>query len=377
MANYYWAGTTSGLAWHTTGTLTRWQNSAGTYITTVPGSGDDVFFDGRSQLTCGMTTSVTRSCRSLNTTGYTGTLNFTAGTLNIGDAAAGAGAVALKLSSGMTFTVGGTLNFVSTSTTQQSITCAGKTLPITNFNGATNSSYVLAGNFASTGLLTITSGTLDTDPANNWTISSSGLTSTSGNTRSLIFNNSTINIGLGNWNVVSTGLTNSATAFSNCTIEISVAALAITFAGAGLSYGTLNTTSWSTFTSASLTITGSNTFVNFHVLVTDAYPPRTADLIFVDGTTQTITNVINMGGNVGKRLTVRSTTGGNQFILSKNISNVPFGRRYQANWITLIDARATGETKWFAANSIDNGNNVGWRFNNANEGVQSLLDCGI
>src|SRR5215207_283203 len=86
-------------------------------------------------------------CRSLNCTGYTGTLTMAAShTLTIGDATAGASNIALKLVPGMTFVpANGTssvISFASTSATQQTIDSGGKTLGRVNIAGA-GSSYIL------------------------------------------------------------------------------------------------------------------------------------------------------------------------------------------------------------------------------------------
>lgn len=105
-------------------------------------------------------------CRSISVTG-TGTLVFAATTsvANIGDATAGTGNVALSVASGATITLTGvgTINFVSTSATQQTITTNGKTLGIINVNGI-GSSYVLGSalTLATSGTFNIANGIFDT-----------------------------------------------------------------------------------------------------------------------------------------------------------------------------------------------------------------------
>ena len=155
MANFYWSATT-GATWNGNNTGNKWSSDPNTWIApaaAAPRAQDDVFFGAGSlgASNCTLATG-SRPCRSINFTGYTNTFNHTVGTLDIGDGTAGAGTVALKLSSGMTYTVGGSVNFISTSGTQQTITCAGKTLPVTSFSGA-GSSYVLADDFKSTGVI--------------------------------------------------------------------------------------------------------------------------------------------------------------------------------------------------------------------------------
>lgn len=81
-------------------------------------------------------------CRSLDCTGYTGTLTHTAGvTLSIGDSGAPANNSNLKLVVGMTYTLGNAstsaISFISTNSTLQAITTGGRTLGNVTLNGGT------------------------------------------------------------------------------------------------------------------------------------------------------------------------------------------------------------------------------------------------
>lgn len=82
------------------------------------------------------------ACRSLDCTGYTGTLTHNAFTLSIGDATAGTGNSALKLVSGMTYTLANVttsaIAFVSTSATQQTVDFGGKSVGNLTFSTAGN-----------------------------------------------------------------------------------------------------------------------------------------------------------------------------------------------------------------------------------------------
>jgi len=150
VANRYWVGgtgdwnATAGSKWSTT--------SGGAGGSAAPTAADDVYIDlGSGSVTVTVPASTTVVCRSLNfvdgTGGaFTGTFVMAATTsiITIGDGTAGAGNNALKIASGMTWTntAVGTINFISTSATQQTITTAGKTMPSMVINGV-GSSYVL------------------------------------------------------------------------------------------------------------------------------------------------------------------------------------------------------------------------------------------
>lgn len=128
---------------------------------------DEVIVPTGSTLTISAANTVV--CRSISVTG-TGTLVFAATTsvVNMGDATAGTGNVALSVASGATITLTGigTINFISTSATQQTVTSGGKTLPNMNFNGA-GSSYIFGDAITSSGTITHSAGTLN---SGNYTI---------------------------------------------------------------------------------------------------------------------------------------------------------------------------------------------------------------
>ena len=174
MANRYWVGGTS--SWNATAGSKWSTTSGGAGGSAAPTAADDVYIDlGSGSVTVTVPASTTVVCRSLNfvdgTGGaFTGTFVMAATTsiITIGDGTAGAGNNALKIASGMTWTntAVGTINFISTSATQQTITTAGKTMPSMVINGV-GSSYVLGDALTQviTGVLTVftlQAGTFDT-----------------------------------------------------------------------------------------------------------------------------------------------------------------------------------------------------------------------
>jgi hypothetical protein len=174
----------------------------------VPGASDDVQLTSTSGA---ITINVNSACRSLDCTGFTGTLTHSAAvTLSVGDATAGLSSIAMKTVAGMTYTIGSTttsvINFISTSATQQDLTTGGKTWPTYTVNGA-GSSYRLtdANTISNAGTVTLTAGTFNT---NGQTCSWGNLVSNGSSTRTLTLGASAITISGTSWNTsTTTGLT--------------------------------------------------------------------------------------------------------------------------------------------------------------------------
>ncbi len=146
----------------------NWSDTATWVGGVVPTSVDNVFLDSTSG---NVTIDVAAVARSLDATGYTGTLTHNSAiTLSIGDATAGDGNVALALVAGMTYALGNAttsaISFVSTSATQQTIFLGGKVLGDVVIDGA-GSSYQLSDDYTSSGSFTYTAGTtFDTTTGN-------------------------------------------------------------------------------------------------------------------------------------------------------------------------------------------------------------------
>jgi hypothetical protein len=165
MASLFWVGGTT--TWNGTAG-TKWATSSGgAGGAAVPTAADDVFFDASSGA-ANVTLSTTSVARSINCTGFTGTMTHPASTtVNLGDATAGASSVALKLVAGMTYSGNATGNwkFVSTSATAQTIDFASKTVGAVTWDGAAGS-WQLTGTMVQSSTssgCTLTNGTLNTN----------------------------------------------------------------------------------------------------------------------------------------------------------------------------------------------------------------------
>ena len=193
---------------------------------------------------------------------------------------------------------------------------------------------------------TLTNGTLDL----NGLVFSSGLFSTATGTKNITFNGGTFTISGTSataWNnAVPTGFTTTA---GTGTGSISMtSASAKTFVGGGSTYNcTLNQGGAGT-----LTITGANTFSN----ITNTVQP--AQITFPASTTTTFTN-FSLSGTAGNLITLRSSSSGTRFTLSKSTGVV------SVSYLDIQDSAATGGAAWQAYlknGNVNSGNNTGWIF---------------
>ncbi len=225
-------------------------SAGGTWVGGVPPTAaDDVLLTVTSgAITIDGTSGTPNLCRSLDCTGYTGTLTqASAKVLNIGDASGGA----LTIVSGMTYVpnIGSTINFVST-TGVNNITTAGKAMGALVFNGV-GGSWQFQDGYTNTTFgtsITLTNGSLD---MNGKTFSLCQVVDSGTATRSLTLGAASITLQV-NWTFTATGLTMSA---ASSTITFGVGG--VTFQGAGQTYGTLTTGQ------ATQTISDANTFATF------------------------------------------------------------------------------------------------------------------
>lgn len=282
-------------------------SAAGTWSTTGSGGGDssgpptaadNVILESGSG---NVTINSTAVCRSLDTTSGTGsfggTLTHSSGvTLSIGDATAGAGNVALKLNSGMTYTLGSATTsattFKTTSATQQTITTAGKTLGNVVINGV-GSSYQLADALTSSGSFTYTAGSV----------------------------------------------------FDTNTKAITLSGSSSAFAGGGMTYYELDLTG-----SGTASVTGANTFTNFNRTGTAS---KICALSFSGD--QTISGTFTLAGNsaTNRLLLISSVMGTTRTITNTGAtetwSNVDFrdiamAESYDASAITGLSGDCGGNS---------------------------------
>lgn len=266
-------------------------------------------------------------CRSFDTTSgtgsYGGTITHTAAvTLTIGDATAGVGNVAIKLNSGITYTLGSAstsaISFVSTSGTQQTITSAGKSFGNFTING-TGSSYLLsdAMTIASTALVTLTAGTFDTGGvACAW----GSFTTTGSVARTLTLGASTITMNgnvTNNWNVSGSNITLNANTSSIITTTNAGAGSTL-FSGGSLTYNIVSFTG-----SGEVRITGTSTFGTLTRTGTAAKTDS-----FYLASNITVTGTLNLNGNSAtNRLLVFSSTLGTAITLTAanvSVTNADF-----------------------------------------------------
>lgn len=321
--------------WSSTSTWSA--SSGGASGASVPLCHDTVFLNASSGSGT-LSADMQRLGRDIDCTGYTGTLTFNAVTTSIfGN---------LTISSGMT--LAGTINTIFIGHGSQTITSAGKTFNNGLVFTCGTGTYTLQDALSTNSRLTLNAGTLTT---NNNTVTCNDFVSNSSVTRALNLGSSTVTLTSASaitiWNVTASGTTLSA-ASSTIVIANTSPSGARTFAGGGLTYGTL------TYTVAGsagwLDITGNNTFntINF----SDSAQARA--IRFTGSNTTTVTN-FNVFGTTSIRMTVTSISG--TFILSKASGTV------SSDWLNISNSTATGGAGWYAgANSINSGGNTGWVF---------------
>lgn len=210
-------------------------SSGGLADTTAPTAADDVILDTTSGNVT-IDSGATRYCRSLDCdsgSAYAGTLTHTnAVSLYIGDATPGAGNRALRFSSGMTYTVGGTsalLRFDSSSATVQTVTTAGKTVGQVTAAGVGGSWQQLDA-MTSVSDFTHARGTWDT---NGFALSFRIFDTNNSNTRTLTLGSSSITLSFA-------GTAWSAATVTNLTVTANTATVTLTGSAATFASGNQN-----------------------------------------------------------------------------------------------------------------------------------------
>jgi hypothetical protein len=255
----------------------------------VPTSADDVFFDAASGVVTCTIASGNTGAKSIDCTGFTGTL-------------AGSAAITISgsvtLVAGMTVTYSGTMTFNATGT----LTTAGKTIgPITiSGSGITTT---LGDALTSSGFLTVSQGTFTT---NNYAVTAQALSSGTSNTRTINLGSSTIT--LTNANGILAG-TNTNLTFNAGTSQINFTASDTSItggaaSGTGLTFYNVAFTSTSSGTHSIVAI---NSFNNLSVTA-----PSSAGVAQVTfSSRQTINGTLSTTGTAGnRRVWFRSSTYG-------------------------------------------------------------------
>jgi len=238
----------------------NWATTSGGTATTTPTAADDCILDANSG---NVTVNSGSVCRSWTVNGYTGTVTHTAAVnIAIGDATAGAGNKALDFATtGWTYTLGNattsSFTFVSTSGTQQTVNFNGKTPGNVTFQGIGGSFILGSALNAPSITLVITQCAFD---SSNYNIDVGTWNSSGASVRSITLGTSTVTV----WAASGTPFTQNTTTnltFSGANATFVIASVGTsdrTFAGGGLTYGTL------TYDVANspgrLIVTGANTF---------------------------------------------------------------------------------------------------------------------
>jgi hypothetical protein len=263
--------------------------SGGSGSAGIPTSNDNIYFDSASFNGAGQTVTVnaTFNCLNMDWTGVVNTPTMAGNTaMNIYGS--------LTLVSGMTITYNATFNFKATSS-GRTITTAGKTLSSLTFNGV-GGGWILQDALTTTGNITLTAGTLNT---NNKNVSCVIFSTSGSTTRALTLGTSTFTCSQ-QWTISSkTGLT-----FNTNTSTIVMTGNNLqTFTGGALSYNNL------TLQGSVLTIDNSNTFTTLTL-------SQGMTLNITSGTTQTVTTLIGDGISPTNFIRLQSTTSGSAFTIS-------------------------------------------------------------
>jgi hypothetical protein len=234
MPSRYWVGGTA--AWDGTAGSKWAATSGGAGGESVPTTADDVFFDAASSGTCTISAGNT-GAKSINCTGFTGTITGTAAITVAGS---------ITLDAGQTYTHTGTVTITGTGT----LTTAGKVFTTLVVDAAGNTVTLGDALNVAARSVFITRGTFDTD---NYNVTASAITSnTSGTTRAINLNASTATLSTSVNFANVAGLT-----FNAGTSQINLSGTSSQLVGSGQ---TFHNVSFTNTLAGTRTITGANTF---------------------------------------------------------------------------------------------------------------------
>lgn len=332
-----------------TGTI-NWSTAAN-WTSRVPLPQDDVTLPSMGAATT-LTADMPHMGRNITATNYNRTLSFasTSNTL-FGNVALGASG-----------TFSGTQGLTLAGRGAQTVTSNTKSFPQAITVVAFGGTYQQQDNFVVPDIqnFTILNGTWDSQQFN---LSCGGVSASAGTAKTLKATSAST------WSITGTGGTifsmnavNAMTLFAariKLTGNVTTSAI---FSGAGFIYGSLW---WSSTTSiGTLIITGANTFAS---LQSDNTTARTWQ--FPNGVTQTIgPNGFKIVGRGEALTTLKSDSAGQQFTL-KTLG----GGTIKANYLAIKDSKVIGGNWYAGTQSVNNGNNTGWKFMNPDNGLILML----
>lgn len=293
----------------------------------------DIYVTAGSDIFRLFTNVTTTAVRSLDTTGFSGSIEPSAFRLF--------GSLNLSATTTVTATTNA-INFISTQV-GNTITSNGVTIdrPVT-FDGVSGAWQLSdAMNIGASRTLTLTNGTLDANNQN----ASIGSFALGVGTKTLTIGSGTWSVAGANWNA-NTNVANLTVSASTGTISMTSAS-AKTFAGGAKTWPTLNQGG-----AGALTIQQANTFVN---IINTVQP---ATITFPASATTTV-SLFGVSGTSGNLITLNSSTSGTQATLSDASGFI------SVQFCDIKDINATGGASWrsFITNgNIDSGNNTGWGF---------------
>lgn len=297
MANRYWVGGTA--SWDGTAG-TKWAaTSGGPGGETVPTTADDVFFNASSSGTVTIAAGNT-GAKSINCTGFTGTLTGSAGITVAGS---------ITLVAGMTYTHSNVVTITGTGT----LITAGKTFSFLTINAAGITLTLGDALAMAQRTITVTSGGLDTAGYN---VTCGILSSTNSNTRSITLGSSTVTLtGATDPQLNLDFTTPTNLTFSAGTSTISLTTTYPTFSGGGQTFYNVSFTASTAIATNPRIIRGSNTFNNLTFSTSNSTP---LNYINIENN-QTVNGTFTVNGFSGvARAYLRSDTSGTSRTITAN-----------------------------------------------------------
>jgi hypothetical protein len=279
MANRYWVGGTA--SWDGTAG-TKWAATSGAAGgASVPTTADDVFFDAASGANTVTIATGNAGAKSINCTGFTGTIAGTAAITVAGS---------ITLVAGMAYTHTGTVSFSGTGT----LTTASKTFSAVTVNASGITVTLGDALNIATRALQLLQGTFDTA---NYNFTGATILSSGGNARTLTLGSSTVSLS----NAID------FTTTANLTVNAGTSQINLSSASGSLLGGdkTFYNVTFTNATSGTRTITGANTFNN----LTLTAPSSTGLAQITISANQTVNGTFTCAGASGvQRCWVRADT---------------------------------------------------------------------